>query len=138
MCDYSLHAVANRPAEVADRLVSARFPSTTTKGFASCNDPHVAVCLRPGTEIAFEENVRIDGWVFRRHVNDRLARFRQINTGRDQHHDALEFSNGRIVLVTDLRPGQKAVVLQLPVSQAIEKTRTTAPAAMPRVARTTP
>lgn len=139
MCDYSLHAVASRPAEVADRLVSTRFPSTTTKGFASFDDPHVAVCLRPGTEIAFEENVRVDGWVFRRHVNDRLARFRQIDMGQSHHHhDALEFSNGRIILVTDLRPGQKAMVLQLPVSQAVQKTKTTAPAATPRVARTTP
>ncbi|SNT63201.1 hypothetical protein SAMN05216374_6380 [Tardiphaga sp. OK246] len=139
MCDYSLHAVANRPAEVADRLVSARFPSTTTKGFASFDDPNVAVCLRPGTEIAFEENVRVEGWVFRRNVNDRLARFRQIDMGQyHNHHDALEFSNGRIVLVTDLKPGQKAIVLQLPVSQAIQKTRTAAPAATPRAARTTP
>jgi hypothetical protein len=124
---------------VADRLVSAKFPSTTTKGFASFDDPNVAVCLRPGTEIAFEENARVDGWVFRRNVKDRLARFRQIELGQyHHHHDALEFSNGRIVLVTDLKPGQKAIVLQLPVSQANHKTKTTAPVAAPRVARTTP
>ncbi|MDB5617451.1 hypothetical protein [Tardiphaga sp.] len=140
MCDYSLHAVANRPAEVADRLVSNKFPSTTTRGFASFDDPHVAVCLRPGTEIAFEDNVRVDGWVFRRNVRDRLARFRQIDVGQSHHHhDALEFSNGEIVLVTDLRPGQRAIVLQLPVSQAIERPRNPEPAAaLHEVARIIP
>ena len=136
MCDYSLRAVATRLAEVADRLVSTKFPSTTTRGFASCDDLHVAVCLRPGTELAFEHDVRVDGWVFRRNVGDRLARFRQIDVGQSHHHhDALEFSNGKIVLVTDLKPGQRAIVLQLPVSQATEKPGRTEPAAPQEVAR---
>lgn len=30
------------------------------------------------------------------------------------HHDALEFPDGRIVLLTRLVPGQRATVLQLP------------------------
>ena len=115
MCDYSLHAVASRPAEVAETLVSTKFRSTTTRGFASPDTPTVAVCLRPGTELAFETDVRTEGFLFRRNVQARLARFRQI--GLDyaaQHHDALEFSNGTIVLLTELVPGQKAVVVQLP------------------------
>ena len=119
MCDYSLHAVASRPAEVAETLVSTKFRSTTTRGFASPDTPTVAVCLRPGTEIAFEADVRTEGFIFRRNVRARLARFRQI--GLDyaaQHHDALEFSNGTIVLLTELVPGQKAIVLQLPAIPA--------------------
>jgi hypothetical protein len=117
MCDYSLHAVATRPAAVADALVSAKFKCTTTRGFASPGDPDVAVCLRPGTEIAFENDVQVRRVLFRRNVRDRLARFRQINLGNlDQHHDALEFSNGKIVLVTDLVAGQRATVLQLPAN----------------------
>jgi hypothetical protein len=35
-----------------------------------------------------------------------------------QHHDALEFANGRIVLVTDLATGLRARILQLPASPA--------------------
>ena len=108
MCDYSLHAVATRPAEVAETLVSTKLKSTTTRGFASPGSPHVAVCLRPGTELAFENDVQTGGFLFRKKISDRLARFRQI--GLDQpsrHHDALEFSNGAIVLVTDLAVGQK-------------------------------
>ena len=57
MCDYSMHNVASRPAKVGDRLVSTRFTNSITGGFASVDDPHVAVCLLPGTELAFEENV---------------------------------------------------------------------------------
>src|SRR3981189_1878282 len=113
MCDYSLHAVATRPAEVAETLVSTDF-STGTRGFASPDKPQVAVCLRPGTEIAFEKDVQTDGIMFRKSVGDRLARFRQIDIDKiHRHHDALEFSNGTIVFLTDLTTGQRAVVLQL-------------------------
>ena len=116
MCDYSLHAVASRPAEVGEKLVSTKFPSTTTRGFAAEDNPHVAVCLRPGTELAFESEALSEGaMLFKKNVGARLARFRQIDTDRfNQHHDALEFSNGAVVLVTNLAVGQKATVLQLP------------------------
>jgi hypothetical protein len=122
MCDYSLHAVATRPAEVAETLVSTKFQSTATRGFASQDNPKVAVCLRPGTEIAFERDVQAEGIMFRKNIGDRLARFRQINLNKPaQHHDALEFSNGAVVLVTDLVIGQRATVLQLPASPIEEK-----------------
>ncbi len=117
MCDYSLHAVATRPAEVAETLVSTKFQSTTTRGFASPDNPRVAVCLRPGTEIAFENDAQAEGLFFRKNIRARLARFRQIGLNQPaQHHDALEFSNGAIVLLTDLVVGQRATVLQLPAS----------------------
>src|SRR3979411_1967749 len=100
MCDYSLHAVATRPADVAETLVSTDF-STGTRGFASPDDLKVAVCLRPGTELAFENEVQTGGMMFRKSVGDRLARFRPIDLNKPhQHHDALEFSNGAIVLFT--------------------------------------
>jgi hypothetical protein len=129
MCDYSLHAVATRPAEVAETLVSTKFHSST-RGFASPDNPQVAVCLRPGTEIAFEKDAQADGMMFRRNVGDQLARFRQIDTEKlHQHHDALEFSNGTVVLVTDLVPGQRATVLQLPASPIEERPQAPQPAA---------
>ena len=66
MCDYSLHLVASRPAKVGDKLVSTSFPETTTRGFASVDEPNVAVCLLPGTELAFEKEVRCEtAFVFR-------------------------------------------------------------------------
>lgn len=124
MCDYSLRAVATRPAEVAETLVSTKFRGSVTRGFANPNDQQVAVCLRPGTEIAFEKDAQTEGMMFRKNVGDRMARFRQIDTEKSQvHHDALEFSNGAIALVTDLVPGQRATVLQLPASPIEERPR---------------
>ena len=136
MCDYSLHAVATRPAEVGETLVSTKFRSTTTRGFAGPNNPEVAVCLRPGTEIAFDTDVQTDGVVFRRNIGDRLARFRQIDFDKPaQHHDALEFSNGAIVLLTDLVAGQRATVLQLPANPIEEKREASEPAVRHEPAR---
>ncbi|MGZ3319865.1 MAG: hypothetical protein ACXU9C_02660 [Xanthobacteraceae bacterium] len=122
MCDYSLHAVASRPARVGDKLMTTRFANTLTRGFAAINDPCVAVCVVPGTEIAFDENVTCEhflaffgNWWPSKRLLGTVARFRQINQGcQTVHHDALEFPNGQIVLLTGLLEGQHATVLQLP------------------------
>jgi hypothetical protein len=67
---------------------------------------------------------------FRKSIGDRLARFRQVNVNEPtQHHDALEFSNGAVVLVTDLTPGQRATVLQLPANPIEERAEAAQPAA---------
>lgn len=122
MCDYSLHAVETRPATVGDKLISASFANCFTRGFAAVGAPHVAVCLKPGTELAFARDVELDhgfGRLLPRlgfgKIAERVARFRKINESEpEMHHDALEFPNGRIVLVTRLCEGQVATVLQLP------------------------
>ena len=121
MCDYSLHGVASRPAKVGDKLVTTRFCNTTTRGFAAVEEPRVAVCLLPGTEVAFESKVErhLTGFQlwFRKTkpLQHQVARFRQVNMDNPcTHHDALEFPNGQIVLLTDLCAGQRATVLQLP------------------------
>jgi len=121
MCDYSLHLVASRPAKVGDKLVSMSFPHTTTRGFASVDDRNVAVCLLPGTELAFEEEVRCDtGMVFSWRLGHTVAKFQQVDKNRSNvHHDALEFPDGRIVLLTQLCEGQHATVLQLPVTSPV-------------------
>jgi hypothetical protein len=50
-------------------------------------------------------------------TNYRTAIFRQVNKDyRTTHHDALEFPNGQIVLLTHLNEGQQATVLQLPAA----------------------
>ena len=60
MCDYSLHSVASRPAKVGDKLITTRFDNTCTRGFAAAEDRNVAVCLLPGTEIAFDREAEWD------------------------------------------------------------------------------
>jgi hypothetical protein len=120
MCDYSLHHVASRPAKVGDKLVSTKFVNTPTRGFSAVDNPGVAVCLLPGTEIAFEQDVECEpalGILPSRKLGQRLARFRQVNMDQPcVHHDALEFPDGKIVLVTRLREGQRATVLQMPAN----------------------
>lgn len=136
MCDYSLHGVANRPAKVGDKLVSTNFVNSFTRGFTEPGEPKVAVCLMPGTELAFEQEVEVDH-IFRRilprfgfgKTGQSVARFRQVNMDRpDTHHDALEFPNGKVVLVTRLCPGQKATVLQLPATAKDPHVHTEQPA----------
>ena len=118
MCDYSLHAVESRPAKVGDTIVSTSFRGTSTRGFAAEGEPGVAVCLRPGTELAFDQNVKYDGnWISTKSAGFQVARFCAVGTNRPhQHHDALAFPDGNTVLVTFLTEGQRARVLQLPVT----------------------
>ena len=120
MCDYSLHNVASRPAKIDDRLVSTKFCNSISRGFAAVGEPRVAVCLLPGTEVAFEKEVQYEhGWsLFRnRMVAEKVAQFRQIDKDKPGvHHDALEFPNGQIVFVNDLCEGQHVTVLQMPAS----------------------
>jgi hypothetical protein len=120
MCDYSLHQVASRPAKGGEQLVTTNFEKSITRGFAAVGEAGLAVCLLPGTELAFENYVRYDrtfslfGKPF---VPHRVARFRQVNVDNPNvHHDALEFPDGQIVMVTRLTPRQLASVLQLPAS----------------------
>jgi hypothetical protein len=126
MCDFSLTNVLSRPAKVGDKLVTRDF-GTGTKGFApEGEDGKVAVCLMPGTELAFASNVEITntGLLSWREkvVPHRVARFRQINKDKvAAHHDAIEFPDGQIVLLTFLTEGQAATVLQLPAAPKNEQ-----------------
>ena len=60
MCDYSLQHVATRAAKVGDKLVSTQFVNSNTRGFSAIEEPSVAVCLLPGTELAFDRGVECD------------------------------------------------------------------------------
>jgi hypothetical protein len=123
MCDYSLDFVASRPAKVGDKLISTQFSRSITRGFAAVGEPAVAVCLFPGTELAFEKNVEYEPQFHLFHQSqttaEKVAQFRRVNNNQlHAHHDALEFPDGQVVLLTRLRPGQVATVLQLPTLPA--------------------
>ena len=123
MCDYSLHSVKSRPAKVGDKLTTRNF-NTGTRGFAAPEDAKTAVCVLPGTELAFAKSVKCSlrglfAWKVTM-VDHTTAIFRQINKNNPHiHHDALEFPDGQIVLLTDVFEGQEATVLQLPAQPAI-------------------
>src|SRR3974377_1450349 len=106
MCDYSLHNVKSRPAKIGDKLTTRNF-NTGTRGFCAHEDARTAVCVLPGTELAFGTPVRyfpsgILGW--RTTVaSHTTAIFRQTNKDNPRtHHDALEFPDGKVILLTDL------------------------------------
>src|SRR6476469_1093768 len=121
MCDYSLHAVPSRPAKVGETLVTTTFPRTSTRGFAAEGEPGVVVCLLPGTELAFEQDVKYyREWIWARTTSFHVGKFGVVEPSMtDRHHDVIEFPAGSNVLVTLLVEGQRATVLQLPVVHQI-------------------
>jgi hypothetical protein len=92
MCDYSLETVRSRPAKIGEKLTTQHF-TTGTIGFAAPEDTNTAVCLLPGTELAFAAPVWCSprgllAWK-PRVVNHTTAIFRQINKDKPYtHHDA--------------------------------------------------
>ena len=118
MCDYSLQHVKSRSAKVCETLRTHHFNSGTI-GFAAPEDANTAVCVLPGTELAFATQVRCTqlawfGWKVKP-LPHTTAIFRQVNKDNPRtHHDALEFPDGKMVLLTNLLEGQEATVLQLP------------------------
>lgn len=131
MCDYSLHHVSSRPARVADKLVTMELAKSSTRGFAAVGElgaklvihdspPGMAVCLLPGTELAFDDDVQYDrafSFLGKARVNHKVASFRQIDLDDPYvQHDALEFPNGQVLKIRQLVAGQTATVLQLPVA----------------------
>jgi hypothetical protein len=127
MCDYSLDFVASRPAKVGDKLVSTQFNNSFTRGFAAVGEPNVAVCLLPGTEVAFEKEVEyarglFPSWSCGKKLGVKVVQFRRVNNNKPSvHHDALEFPDGELVLLHTLRDGQLATVLQLPAALRTDK-----------------
>jgi hypothetical protein len=118
MCDYSLETIQSRSAKIGDRLTTHLF-RTHTRGFSAPENRDVAVCLLPGTELSFSNEVkRIRLWPWTTGtIRHKTAIFREINQGIPRaHHDALEFADGQIVLLTLLQEGQQATVLQLPAT----------------------
>jgi hypothetical protein len=102
-----------------------------TTGFAAADDQNerkTAVCLLPGTELAFANEIAVRSRLdfvqatgsYR--TETKVARFVQIDKSiLYAHHDALELPDGQIVRLTRLVGGQTATVLQLPAAPRTEK-----------------
>ena len=85
MCDFSLHAVRSRPARVGDKLTTRMFVSGTT-GFCAPEDNGMAVCLLPGTELSFADEVRrATDWPWMRPISYKIAVFRQVDKAIGSH-----------------------------------------------------
>src|SRR6201988_3649278 len=118
MGDYSLSAVKTRPAKVDDKLTVRMF-GWSTRGFAASEDNHVAVCLLPGTELSFTEEVRkVLSWPWSAPiVRHKPAIFRKVHQRNPTVlPDALEFPEGRVIWMPVREVTNQATVLQLPVT----------------------
>ena len=132
MCDYSLQTAKSRPAIVGERLQIHNF-GCSTRGFKSADDAGVgsdatAICVLPGTEIAFDAPVKRAtltpseyGSIYADRnsiveLKSTVAIFRQMDKEHAlTHHDAIELADDHdTVLITHLIEGQTARVLQLP------------------------
>lgn len=121
MCDYSAKAVKQREAAKDDVLVSHAL-TAHTRGFVGITDPSTAVCLLPGTQLAFDKPVEVESTGLRSFIAGAsnlgftVATFCQVEKDNSRtHHDALEFPDGTTVKLNTLLPGQTATVIQLPV-----------------------
>ena len=97
-----------RPAKVGDKLTT-RFFKSGTRDFCAPEDVSVAVCVLPGTELSFTDDVRRERmWPWSKGtIKHRTAIFSQVNKEvPSTHHDALEFPDGddRTLDVSGRRP----------------------------------
>jgi hypothetical protein len=109
--------------KVDDKLTTHLF-KTGTLGFCAPEDPSVAVCVLPGTELSFTDDLKgLCPWPWSKGmIKHRTAIFREVNKEvLCTHHDALESRMGRSCLLTLLEEGQQATVLQLPVTHEVAR-----------------
>jgi len=144
MCDYSLMSVPNRLAKEGEELVAHRFV-TRTMGLASPSDllptgnertfwsvlkeascpssakPVTAVCIPPGARFRLHD------------IPERQQReigvgpveevtFTQITAANHSYRDAVRFRNGREIRLQELKEGQRVLVLDLSLAEAIDPT----------------
>lgn len=127
MCDYSLMHLKSRAAKKNDRLICGKLKSedghdSTTRGLYHKSDRTTAVCILPGTELAFETKPVKFAGIIPMKKQFKVATFRQIDTDfAYRHHDALEFEDGEVKLIHELEEGQKMKVLSLPAKPKTEK-----------------
>lgn len=122
MCDFSLEHLVSRAAQVGDKLKLIGF-HTGSKGFIEADgDEKVPVCLRPGTELAFADEITTNSGMFYtgKTLGTKVAVFSQIErSSNNAHRDGMEVA-GTFVSLQRLEIGQQATVLQLPVQAKSE------------------
>ena len=118
MCDYSVQAGKQQREAVRGNPLITKKISDHTIGFVDVNDQTTAVCLIPGTALAFDEPVKFaSGGGSIKSIPFAGAKFCQIEKGNAlTHHDALAFPDGQTVKLTLLLEGQTAMVMELPAA----------------------
>jgi hypothetical protein len=152
MCDYSLMSIRNRLAEKGENLVVHRFP-TGSLGFASPLDLREAedsvrnrprpgfwlrlwrnlaslregsavpaVCIPPGSRLLLQDIPEALRQKLRVGPIEVVA-FTELTAEPNRYRDAIQFQNGRHVLLQNLNEGQRGRVLDLSSTDADEPHR---------------
>src|SRR5262249_37796730 len=85
MCDYSLHNVATRPAQIEDKLVTTKFSNSITRGL--CRDWGAACCSLSvaGHGDCVRRQCRVRAYVWHRHPPQQENRTAARALPADQH-----------------------------------------------------
>ena len=120
MCDFSLHAIKSRPAEVGDKLTTRQFPLSTTASLPRKISRLQYACVQ-GRSCPLRRRLGdVRGRGLRRlSITKPRSSGRSIGTSRTATTMPLEFPDGQILLLTLLQEGQHATVLQLPAGAAV-------------------
>lgn len=116
MCDYSLYTYPNRLAETGETLVTSRC-LTGSMGFRSAADVKdgsapVFVCIPPGAKLELTGiPPRLQESLGVAPVEE--VTFTQLELEGSCYRDAVQFGNGRQLLLQHLDERQSAVVLSL-------------------------
>jgi len=119
MCDYSLAGIPNRLAAEGEQLMVYRF-STGARGLTSPNaslwrfwsKQTPAVCVPPGARLLLRDIPKTLQQHFDMQATEEVT-FGQLSAEAYEFRDAVQFRNGREVLLQLLRCGQHVEVLSL-------------------------
>ena len=118
MCDYSLAGIPNRLATEGEQLMVYRFP-TGALGLTSPKTGHwllwsrqTAVCVPPGARLLLRDIPKTLQQQFGVEATEEVT-FVQLSAEAYEYRDAVQFGNGREVLLQCLRCGQHVEVLSL-------------------------
>jgi hypothetical protein len=120
MCDYSLAGIPSRLAVEGEQLVVHRFPTgslglsspcpSTSKWWSARQTP--AVCIPPGARLVLQDIPKDLQQQLGVDATEEVT-FMQLSATPYQYRDAVRFSNGRDILLQQLRCGQQVEVQSL-------------------------
>jgi hypothetical protein len=105
-----------RHARIGDKLINKGPAASGCSGFGLVSEPDARVYLSHGTELAFDKDIHYyDRFSARRFcIEHKTAKFRHFPGDANADNEALELSDGRVVMIAELAGAQTATVMHVP------------------------